>query len=111
MVDKETFIRAGQAWHYKNGFDEDSYILILKVDEFKNKRIIHLTVISESNNIDVPLHMPFASSVVQQMITSLKSENNRLPDFSKGYDIWKTAYDKGEAGVYNIPISDVLNLQ
>ena len=31
-----------------------------------------------------------------------------LPDISEGYKVWKEVFDTGQGGVFNIPISQIL---
>ena len=40
----------------------------------------------------------------------MRNENDQLPDFEEGYQQWRTEFDKGKAGVYNIPVAESIEL-
>jgi hypothetical protein len=100
---------AGQLWAYRK-FREESYskILILAVEEVKGERIVHLTVVD--GNVDAPLHMPFSERAVRRSVTMLLGHATTLPDFDERYGVWKVAFEQDEAGVYDVPVAEVLEM-
>lgn len=46
--------------------------------------------------------MKFAS--LDSSVTTLISEDNVVPEFMDGYKLWRKAYDKDSAGVFNVNV-------
>ena len=110
---------AGQVWKYKNRESEnDSRLIILHIDnKGSGDEIIHIAVHNLKNknsetqkyNIDCISHMPFSKAAIDESVIELEG-HTEIPDYSEGYNIWKESYDKGEAGVYSISVSEAVDL-
>jgi hypothetical protein len=111
--------KAGQIWEYdtRKG-EEESRIIILKVEKPNNEVIVHVAVINAkirnpqieggiSNEIS---HLPFSRESIEKSVTKLESSNNELPDFMDGYKNWKEAFDAGYGGIYTIPVKEVVEI-
>lgn len=104
-----SFFKAGQLWGYKNRVgEEDSRLLILRVETIDDQNIVHVTVIG--GNTDNPVHMPFSEEAIRQSVTNLCKEMCSVPDYKEGYSYWKQQYEQGEAGIYKITVGEALEL-
>ena len=120
MVDaKEITFEAGQVWKYKTRSNElDSRLIILKVEQYENsEEVIHIAVVGLSmKNVHDPSwlgddisHMPFNREALVKCVVSF-DKMIEVPDFSEGYEIWKEAFDKGEAGIYSVSVSETVDI-
>lgn len=112
MDNKETKRKAvfetGQLWKYKTKpGEEDSRLLILKVEELEPETAVHISILGDS---DFPAHMPFSANAINKSVVMLVSEDVELPDFQEGYEYWRKYYDLGEAGLYKISVAEALEL-
>lgn len=105
--------KAGQIWQYETRKgEEESRVIILKVDKTDNEVIVHISVLKAkiknpqkdggvSNEIG---HLPFLRESIDKSLTKLESSNNKLPDFIDGYNQWKEAFDSGKGGIFTISV-------
>ncbi len=101
--------QAGQSWQYRaREGEEHSRIVVLKTETRCSERILHITVVGDG--VDSPLHMPFSISAMDKSVTEMDEAIVSLPEFETGYEIWREEYDKEQAGIYAIPVADVLDL-
>lgn len=115
-----TKFAAGQVWKYNTrSHESDSRVIVVRVDsddqEFGN--IIHIYV----SGVDIPnaeapggktvfiQHMPYEEDSLEQSVTELESDTKDLPDYSDGYKLWKDAFEKGEAGVFTVSVSEAVD--
>ena len=108
--------KVGQVWKYKTRPNEESSVLtIAKVENAPEiGNIIHITV----NNLkvknprapagytDLIGHMPLAESAVAESVTELSNELPDLSIYKEGYQDWREAFDKGQAGIWTLPVSE-----
>lgn len=111
--------REGQIWRYDaRPGEEASRLYIVKIDEVEGYgRIYHIFV--EGLRIKNPRtpsgfqdqlpHAPVVEATLDRSVTELVGETNSMPDFVDGYAVWKEAFDKGEAGAFNIPVADIVS--
>lgn len=115
-----TKFAVGQVWKYEaRPHESDSRVTIVRVDsenqEFGN--IIHIYISSvDIPNPDAPggktvfiQHMPYEEESLSQSVTELDSETKDLPDYHDGYRLWKDAFDKGQAGVFTVGVSEAVD--
>ncbi|HXS02476.1 MAG TPA: hypothetical protein VN724_18030 [Pyrinomonadaceae bacterium] len=110
--------KVGQQWSYSaRPGEEKSYLIIVKIDnDPKLGRIIHIALrglkmknphspdgFSEDVN-----HMPFLEAAIEKSGLKLLKEKVDLPDFEEGYQIWRKAFDAGDAGAYSITVSEAV---
>ena len=109
---------SGQIWQYKTRVgEEQSLLYIVKVDEIQGYgKIYHIYVdgikiknphISSGFQTYLP-HAPVDESTLNQSVTKQFNGKKSMPDISDGYKAWKEPFDKGEAGVFNIPVSKII---
>lgn len=116
---KESKYKIGQVWSYntREG-EEESRIFIVRADpDEKLGTIYHIYVDglhiknphSASGSQDYLPHSPVSEKTLDNSVTSLVIENTSdLPDVSEGYKTWKEAFDKGQGGIFTIPVSQIV---
>jgi len=112
--------KVGQQWSYSaRPGEEKSYLIIVKIDnDPKLGRIIHIALrglkmknphspdgFSEDVN-----HMPFLEAAIEKSGLKLLKEKVELPDFEEGYQIWRKAFDAGNAGAYSITVAEAVEV-
>ncbi len=108
-------LQPGQVWSYRaREGEEDSRITILQIDQFGDERIVHIAV-TELDGMnrkhpewgDSPIthvgHMAVMEKRVRNDLLEIKDRLTEAPPMG-GYDIWKEAFEKGEAGPYDEPM-------
>lgn len=101
--------KSGQLWKYKcRAGEERSKLLILFVETINEQNIVHVTI--AGGCADNPMHMPFSEEAIRDSVMGLCKDGCPIPDYDEGYLYWKQQYDKGEAGVYKIPVAEALDL-
>jgi len=114
-----TKFAAGQVWKYKTRpHESDSRLTVVRVDSDDHEygNIIHIYISSvDIPNPDAPggktvfiQHMPYDEDALSESVTELVDETKDLPDCQDGYKFWKEAFEKGEAGVFNISVSEAV---
>jgi hypothetical protein len=104
----------GQIWHYDTRpGEEGSTLTILKIDSFpEDGKIVHIRL-DDINvvNPNIPTgvsheaeHLPVKWASLDSSVTTLISEDNTVPPFMSGYNLWRDAYDKDSAGVFNVNV-------
>jgi hypothetical protein len=107
----------GQVWTYKTRPEEEaSRIVICRLEVDPNLgQIVHIHVSGvRLKNKHAPggfskqiAHLPYAGDALRQSLTKLESTMAVLPAFEDGYQEWRTAFDKGKAGVWtaSVPVA------
>ncbi|MFS4430425.1 hypothetical protein [Chryseobacterium sp. S90] len=118
---KKDQYRAGQEWNYKTRPTEKSSILkILKIEEYpETGKVIHISVSglkikdtsSTTGIADKFTHIPISEEALDKSVTTLKNETGKKPDSLEmdGYSYWKREFDKGDAGIFTIPVSEIIS--
>ncbi len=109
---------AGQIWKYKTRPGEEaSRLVVCKVETHeKFGTIIHIHV--EDLAIKNPRppggvsrvigHLPFAEEALRQSVVTIAGRRKTLPDYEEGYKTWKEAFDAGKAGIFTVPVAEVV---
>ena len=116
---EEINLVSGQVWKYNTRKGEEtSRVTILKIEETNDlQEIIHIAIsdvkIQHSKKKDVYSteigHLPFSKESLKSSLTTLESTREKLPDYMEGYNQWKDAYDKGEAGIFTTSIKEAVD--
>lgn len=106
--------KVGQIWNYKTRQgEENSTLTILKIEKDKTIGcIIHICIEGlkiknpgHSSGISERLpHTPLSQDAIAKSVTQLVSENNELPEFMEGYNLWK----QGNGGIFTIEVNEVV---
>jgi len=106
--------KVGDEWEYRTRKSEEkSTLIILKVESSPELGVIvHVGVnkIRLANchggpEPDSVPHMPFARRALDDSVTKKIASDRPLPDYEDGYNEWKEAYLKKQAGIYVVPVS------
>lgn len=110
---EEKFI-PGQVWHYDTRpGEENSTLTILKIDSFpEDGKVAHIRLDDINvKNPNIPdgfaheaEHLPMKWASLDSSVTTMISEGNTVPPFMSGYKLWRAAYDKDSAGVFNVNV-------
>jgi len=109
----------GQEWNYKTRQgEENSTLKILKIEEYlQHGKVIHISIgglkvrnpNSKEGIAEEFTHIPISEKALDESVTELKNENSKIPKYIEGYSYWKKEFDKGQAGVFSIPVSEIVN--
>lgn len=116
----EAKYKVGQMWSYKTRPKEkESYFIVLKIDaDEKLGNIIHIALrnlkMKDPNSpnefYESANHLPFTEEAISKSADKILKEKVELPDYEKGYRIWKEAFDAKKAGVYTTGIAEVVEV-
>ncbi|VFR56997.1 hypothetical protein BRI6_3659 [plant metagenome] len=111
---------SGQVWRYQTRPGEEaSRVLINKVEAHDTLgRIFHISVLAvqvknpriEGGISTVLPHFPVSEQTLKGSLLEIEGSQAPNPDYLEGYEIWKTAFDKGEAGVFTITVADIVGV-
>lgn len=106
----ETHYSSGQVWSVKSidGRELQYKLLILRSETINLEKIVHVQPFG--GLLNMPQHLPFSESAIDRSVCRLLKEHHPIPDFSEGYRYWRECYDQGNAGVYDITVSEVLDI-
>lgn len=111
----------GQEWKYKTRPTEKSSTLkILKIEEYPSTgKVIHISVSGlKIKNPHSPegvakqlSHIPISEEALNKSVTKLQNETGKMPDSIEmdGYSYWKKEFDNGNAGIFTIPVSEIVS--
>lgn len=109
----------GDVWSYASRPDETaSTVTVLMVEtDAKLGPVVHVSVTNiRMKNPRAPggfsssiAHMPFAESALEASVTKRMAQHVTLPDFRNGYAQWRSALDKGNAGIFTISVAEAID--
>jgi hypothetical protein len=114
-----TNFAAGQEWSYKTRpQDSGSTLIIAKVD--MNERfgkifhisLINVIVINPHTNDGISRelpHFPISEESIRSSVIEYKGVAKTMPSYQEGYKTWKEAFDNGNAGVFTITVSEIVD--
>ena len=118
MTNKEHQFKEGQVWEYETReSEESSKLMILKVEEYpKDQVVVHIAIdnikIKSPANKDSILtsieHLPFDLKALERSVTKKVSDNQPIPEFKDGYDVWKQFFEEGDAGVFSTSVKEAV---
>jgi hypothetical protein len=104
----------GNYYSFKSrDFEPDARLTVLKIEhQDKVGNIIHVRVdsvkIRTSENLEeystVVTHMPFSEAALDSSGLTKIGDAKVILDYQEGYDEWRAGFDKGDAGVFSIPV-------
>lgn len=110
----------GQVWNYQTRKGEEkSTLKILKIENYSETgNVIHIFInglriknpASPTGYAENCSHIPISEKVLDKSVTNLINETYKKPDSLEldGYSYWKKEFDKGNAGVFTIPVSEIV---
>lgn len=118
MSNPHTFA-VGQVWTYQTRpGDEGSTVQINRIETVARLGVVfHLSVHDvhlRSDEApegfvvtDLP-HFPAAQESLETSVIALSERRARTIDFESGYSEWREAFDAGRAGVFTIPVAEIV---
>ncbi|MBM7845441.1 hypothetical protein [Herpetosiphon giganteus] len=113
------YFSEGQVWRYQTRSHEpESAVLINKIEYHSVLgAIFHISIAGvdvKNPHSPEPInqlnHFPVVASTLEQSLTELVDTNVSNPGFMEGYDSWREAFVQGKAGVFNISVSEIINI-
>ncbi|WP_261509894.1 hypothetical protein [Chryseobacterium paludis] len=94
---------------------------ILKIEEYpQTGKVIHISVSglrmkspkSPGGFANELSHLPISEEALNKSVTKIQNENGKMPDSTEmdGYSFWKKEFDKGEAGIFKVPVSEIVGV-
>ena len=108
---EEGKFKPGQAWLFQTKENNNACkLIILKCETLNEQSIIHIAIKTSDSRSDEFLiqHLPMSKAAIEHSVITLQETDTVLSDYTEGYRQWRTAFDKGEAGVWEIAVCDVL---
>lgn len=112
--------RPGQVWRYATRPGEhQSRVQILRVDADPDAgEIIHVAITGvhlrrssdDPSQTSVIGHVPVARAALEASGLSLEAQDAEVPDFKEGYDMWRAAFEEGKAGIFSVPIAEIVDV-
>ncbi len=117
--DVQIDFQAGQRWTYRTRPGEDtSTVLILRRDDEPTGTVVHVAL--DGLRLGNPHlrggvqphlgHAPVTADALRASVLELIQTGALLPTDDSGYRQWREAADRGEAGVFTLPLAEILNL-
>ena len=108
----------GQAWTYRTRPGEEaSRVVIRKKDiEPEDGEVFHISILGvKLRNHRLPgglqpamHHAAVARATLDQSLLAYEGDGDDDEVWMDGYAVWRQAYDHGDAGVFDIPVSEIL---
>ncbi len=105
---------AGQRWQYNTRSGEEaSRLLILKLEDVHRQQVAHiqldgLAMKGPHGVSQIIGHTPITADALARSVTVLDAEQVALPADDSGYQTWKAASERGEAGVFTVTIAELV---
>lgn len=106
----------GQVWTYKTrAGEEDSRLTVCQVDvDDELGTIVHVFISNVAIKCDDAPggvvknihHSPYSEAAIDESVLELESEDAELPDFREGYRQWREVFEREEAGIFSLVVSD-----
>ncbi|MET0544903.1 MAG: hypothetical protein ABWZ40_01205 [Caulobacterales bacterium] len=117
--EKLGLVQPGQIWSIKQAPNPEARAIIGRVEPFKGRMVLHLSVrdLAPPGGVDafeaeaelMIGHIPIALESAVESLSSLISPAGEItPEFEQGYAEWKAAADKGQAGIFIETIPDAI---
>jgi hypothetical protein len=110
----------GQVWSYQSRAGDDSSVVLINLIETDPKlgaiyhiSVLHVHIPGVTNNskaaTDLP-HLPVSKETLDKSVVALVGHREVLSGYREGYDLWRTAFDAGHAGIYTLSVADIVTL-
>ncbi|ADV66538.1 hypothetical protein [Deinococcus maricopensis] len=119
MIKPNTRFQAGQVWAYRaRPQDRGATLTVLRVDVHPRLgTLVHIRL--DGLNLrnpytpggvqtDVPF-LPLSARALESSVTFNLRDDAPTGDFQNVYDEWRAAFDDGDAGVWSLPVRDIVD--
>lgn len=110
----------GQVWFYKTRTGEEgSTVLINKIEsDPRLGPIFHISIAGvkvknprSPSGVTTELpHSPVSKKTLDDSVTKLVAKSTPNPQYLEGYKEWKSAFDNGGAGIFTIPVQEIVGV-
>lgn len=111
----------GQVWSYRTRPGEEaSRLTVLKVEPHGTAGEPAIHVRLDDVKLANPRveggvsreisHLPFSEEAIDRSVTELLESDVPLPDNLEGYETWKREADEGNAGIFTLPVAEVVSV-
>jgi len=111
---------AGQVWRYDHRpGEEGSTVHVIRVEsEPRSGTVVHVSVhglrlrnpMAPGGTSDRIGHMPFAEDALRRSVRDLVGERDADAAAQEGYDAWRGAFERGEAGVFTVTLAEAVGM-
>jgi len=108
----------GQAWTYRTRPGEEaSRVAIRRIDrEPEDGEVFHVSILGvKLRNHRLPgglqpamNHAAVSRTTLDASLLAVDGPADGDDNWTHGYDVWRQAYDNGDAGIFDLPISEIL---
>jgi hypothetical protein len=107
----------GQVWTYQTrAGEEGSRVVVFKLDEHATLgTIVHVAI--EGARVRNPAsptgvstgiaHLPYELEALTRSVVALEDTRTGEPELT-AYDTWKDAFERGEAGIWTVPLAEAV---
>ena len=106
---------AGQVWTYDaRPGEENSRLYIALVETLPNgEPVYHIALdglsIQTPGGVESELgHAPVSRATLDASVTEKVADGAAMPDIREGYASWRAAFDDGGAGIWDVPVRDIV---
>ena len=102
----------GQVWRYATrAGEEHSRVHILRVETFpKIGDVVHIAITNVFDAANTISHVPVSAEALERSGLSFEARSGSPPDWEEGYAIWREEFDAGNAGVFSIPVAEIVDV-
>jgi hypothetical protein len=108
--------RVGQVWRYQTRPGEEaSRAIVGRIERIAGiGTVVHvkltgLQLRGPQGVATIIFHAPVAEEQISASVTELTDERGDLQGFADGHAMWLSAYRKGEAGVFTLPLAGIVD--
>lgn len=118
MPDPAPTFAPGRRWAYRTRpSEEGSTLVVLRRETLGGEVLLHVQLqglripspLTESGLTTSIGHLPIREAEVRQSVTRLLEEGVTADD-GGGYETWRAARARGEAGLFTLPVSQIVTL-
>lgn len=110
----------GEVWRFKARAHEPmARVFVVRVDRQENGEEIHHVAIdnvaiaspaSPGGKATEIQHLPVSRATLDSSVTERVPWREAMPDIGPGYETWHRDFAAGKAGVFDIPLRDILDI-
>ena len=111
---------AGQQWSYQTRAGEEKSVVVIDLVEQDAKlgaiyhiSILHVNIHKPGSAVrketDLP-HVPVSQKTLDASVIALLKTGEPVAAYRQGYAIWKESFDAGKAGVFTIPVTQIIDI-
>ena len=108
--------RVGQVWRYQTRPGEEaSRVIVGRIEKIEgigpvvHVKLTGLRLRGSQGVATVMFHAPVAEPQLSESVTELTDERGDLEGFAEGYTMWLSAYRGGKAGVFTLPLAEIVD--